>query len=430
MEVIYENYGLEEVLFLLIIIPVMLLFYYFARKGGMNRRGWFFLFTRFVLVSLIAIALASPFIAKMDHEFKNVTSITILYDKSGSMGVFGNVNETVSKFYREIKGAVGNMTGYRDSVQMKYFAEENRTDIGNVLYQETLGETKDKNLLILVSDGNNNYGKDTGSLAQLLSDANITVSAFIPMITESDVYVSDLEGEKKIPANSDYELKVVIKKVGSDVARYRLDLRLDNKLLHTSKETQDVPERKIYFTFSISSEGPHEISVEIFPETPDRFKLNNKFIKSIDVVERPNIVLMTDNKDSPLYSILSNNYDIDVVNDLTYTDMYSYDAVIVDNQPGSKFGSSVVNSLYKYIINGNGLVVIGGDKSYEKGNYYNSQFETLLPVLSTEPPKRKRKRLVVLFLIDISESTGYGLGGESKVDVEKAIAIPMSLSDK
>ncbi|HEX55150.1 MAG TPA: hypothetical protein ENF49_03375, partial [Candidatus Altiarchaeales archaeon] len=392
MEVIYQNLGLGNVEALLLIIPAMFILYYYIKKGGMNRKKWLFLFTRFVIMSLIIVAIASPFIAKMEHEFKDIISIVILFDKSKSMEVFGNLNESIYEFYSEIKSAIKNLTGY-DSVELKYFSQENRTTLGDALYRESIGERKDNDLIILVSDGNNNYGKSIRALGKILSDSNITVSALLPEIKENEIYIRSVEGEKKIPANSDYKIKIIIDKIGNETARYKLELRLDGKLLHSSIENQKEAEREIYFTFTIKNEGIHKISVSITPETPDHFHENNMFIKSIDVVEKPDLLFMSNEEDSPLRSVLENSYDLKIVDDLRYKDFYSYDCIIIDNQPASKFGSSVVDSLYNYIINGNGIVVIGGDHAYEKGNYYNSQFEALLPVISTEPPERKRKEM-------------------------------------
>ncbi|RLI90820.1 MAG: hypothetical protein DRO95_05470 [Candidatus Altiarchaeales archaeon] len=416
MEVIYQNLGLGNVEALLLIIPAMFILYYYIKKGGMNRKKWLFLFTRFVIMSLIIVAIASPFIAKMEHEFKDIISIVILFDKSKSMEVFGNLNESIYEFYSEIKSAIKNLTGY-DSVELKYFSQENRTTLGDALYRESIGERKDNDLIILVSDGNNNYGKSIRALGKILSDSNITVSALLPEIKENEIYIRSVEGEKKIPANSDYKIKIIIDKIGNETARYKLELRLDGKLLHSSIENQKEAEREIYFTFTIKNEGIHKISVSITPETPDHFHENNMFIKSIDVVEKPDLLFMSNEEDSPLRSVLENSYDLKIVDDLRYKDFYSYDCIIIDNQPASKFGSSVVDSLYNYIINGNGIVVIGGDHAYEKGNYYNSQFEALLPVISTEPPERKRKEMAIIFLIDISESAS------SVIEEEKATVI-------
>ena len=56
--------------------------------------------------------------------------------------------------------------------------------------------------------------------------------------------------------------------------------------------------------------------------------------------------------------------------------------------------------------NGGGLVVVGGDKAYNYGNYLNSSLEEILPVIS-KPSEYKGGRNLVLIL-DISPSTQGG----------------------
>ena len=423
MEFMFGNYGVEHAYLLLLIVPVMLAFYHYIRRGGMDRRRWFFLFSRFVLVSLIVIALASPFIARTTHEFGDITSITILFDRSGSMSMTSMDGDTAERIYNEIRALVGNLTGRPDSVDLRYFSAGNRTEIGNALYQETLRESRKKNLIILLSDGNNNYGRDAVDMARVLGSSNTTVFALIPDLAREDIYIAGMDGDKKIPANADYTLKIDVGKVGKGRAEYNLNLRVDDNLIHiVNNVRQDEAIKSFRFSFSMKDEGVHKITASVKPKSGDYFKANNEMIKSVDVVERPDVLLVTDSGNSQLSSLLNENYDV-VMTDKPRQDFTKYDVVYLDNQPADKLNRWVVNSLHNYIVDGNGLVVVGGDSAYERGGYHNSYIETLLPVISTEPPEKKRKEIAVIFLIDISESTGYGLSGETKVDVEKALAI-------
>ena len=164
----FGNYGVEHAYLLLLIVPVMLAFYHYIKRGGMDRRRWVFLFSRFVLVSLIVIALASPFIARTTHEFEDITSITILFDQSESMSMTNMDGDMAERIYNEIRALVGNLTGRPNPVDLRYFSAGNRTEIGNALYQETLRESRKKNLIILLSDGNNNYGRDAVEAVSLV----------------------------------------------------------------------------------------------------------------------------------------------------------------------------------------------------------------------------------------------------------------------
>ncbi len=68
--------------------------------------------------------------------------------------------------------------------------------------------------------------------------------------------------------------------------------------------------------------------------------------------------------------------------------------------------------------------MVGGDSAYERGGYNQSpQLEAILPVKSTAEPEKKRKEIAVVILLDISQSTAYGLQSDSKISVEKALAL-------
>ncbi|HDH41298.1 MAG TPA: VWA domain-containing protein, partial [Candidatus Altiarchaeales archaeon] len=423
MEFMFGNYGVEHAYLLLLIVPVMLAFYHYIRRGGMDRRRWFFLFSRFVLVSLIVIALASPFIARTTHEFGDITSITILFDQSESMSMTSMDRDTAERIYNEIRALVGNLTGRPDSVDLRYFSTGNRTEIGNALYQETLRESRKKNLIILLSDGNNNYGRDAVDTARVLGSSNTTVFALIPDLAREDIYIAGMDGDKKIPANADYTLKIDVGKVGKGRAEYNLNLRVDDNLIHiVNNVRQDEAIKSFRFSFSMNGEGVHKITASVKPKSGDYFKANNEMIKSVDVVERPDVLLVTDSGNSQLSSLLNENYDV-VMTDKPRQDFTKYDVVYLDNQPADKLNRWVVNSLHNYIVDGNGLVVVGGDSAYERGGYHNSYIETLLPVISTEPPEKKRKEIAIVFLLDRSESLSYTISEETKIDVGKALAI-------
>jgi len=268
----FENYGVEQAYLLLLIVPAMFALYYYIKGGGMNRRKWFFLFSRFLLVSLIVISLSSPFIAKITHEFKDVTSITILFDQSESMSISNIDKDMAEEIYNEITALVGNLTGKPGSVDLRYFSEGNRTEIGNALYHETLRESREKNLIVLLSDGNNNYGRDAVDMAQVLGNSNITVFALIPDFAQEDIYIAGMDGDKKTPANADYTLKIDVGKVGRGRAEYNLNLRVDDNLIHiVNNVRQNEIIKSFLFTFSMKDEGVHKITVDVKPKSGDAF---------------------------------------------------------------------------------------------------------------------------------------------------------------
>lgn len=432
MELILGDYGIQDASLLFLIIPATLVFYHYIKKEGMNRRKWFFLASRFMIISLIVLAIAAPFIANTTKEYKEIADITILLDRSESMNLTDSNIELAERLHREISSAISNLTGKPASVELKYFSEGNRTAIGDALYQETLSGSKAGGIIILLSDGNNNYGRDAIDTAGVLAASNATILAVVPNTIKEDIYVASISGDEKTPANADYTLKVEVGKTGTNTAQYHLELKVDDALIHVVNGVAQEEKTKTFsFTFAFKNEGLHKITIKLRPITEDYIKENNEMSKSVEVVKRPKILLVTSNQDSLLAKTLKQNYEVH--SEESSKQNYSkYDAVYFDNVPGEDIDYWVTNTLHNYVVNGNGLVVVGGENAYERSSYHTNQIETLLPVISTEPPEKRRKEMSIIFLIDVSESTGYSSGRNTKVDVEKALAINIlrQLDDK
>ncbi|MCZ7394075.1 MAG: VWA domain-containing protein, partial [Candidatus Methanoperedens sp.] len=64
------------------------------------------------------------------------------------------------------------------------------------------------------------------------------------------------------------------------------------------------------------------------------------------------------------------------------------------------------DSLRKYVGSGGGLVVVGGDASYDKGNYNNTPVEAILPIISRAAEFKGGRNIMIV--IDVSGSTIAG----------------------
>jgi predicted secreted protein len=103
-----------------------------------------------------------------------------------------------------------------------------------------------------------------------------------------------------------------------------------------------------------------------------------------------------------------------------------YYAVAVNDFSADKL-DPITDKLTDFVADGNGLVAIGGENSYAKGNYKNSIFESILPVFVGAPGK-KEGEVNIIIVIDVSGSTGAAFGDDKTVDVEKALTLGV-LSD-
>ena len=431
--------GVENPYALLLVVPVMLFFYVYLKKksmhgAGMNRKKMLFIFSRFLIVIALSIALASPYMLETTEVPSEINPVTILFDRSESMSLYENTDndntnnfdtnnygteDMVNKLSNNLKTRLGN-----ESVILKYFSEGNRTGIGDALYQEAIGDTikaaikpkpmatdtsgsslkfpadtlpqefqSNRDLLVLVSDGNNNYGRNALDVSRALKG---TTSLFTlsPDSPGDEIYIKEIVGEKKVSANSDYELAVKIAKIGKD-ARYRMFLRVEGRTIKIIERTQTNLVDSISINISFDDVGVYGIVAEIMPLTNDHFSQNNKMLKVVDVIEKPDILVITNDKISPLITVLEKNYRVSLLTSLENSTGNSgnsgnsnripieinklddYDAVFIDNQDSGKL-IGITDALHSYVSDGNGLVVIGGDSAYEQGDYqtaYNQDKE-------------------------------------------------------
>lgn len=369
----------EHPYLLFLIVPLLLSFFL--------KNKWLAA-SRIVIVALILTAIAAPFEAR-ESVVEGEPRISILVDNSTSMELY-NLQVPDGR--------------------AKYISPGNRTALGDAVFQSiTAGDN-----ILLFSDGSNNYGRELADVAMIARRINAIINA-VALTPEKNEVVVRIEGNKKVLLDSENEYKIIIQKVGN-ASNYILEVSVDGQLFFSQDVVQNEKTKIISFRYTFNSEGAHEIKARITAR--DYFAENNVFYKSVYVVPKPKVLLVSE-RDSPLAKILGEIYDIEISN---LRNLKNYAAVFLDDLPASKLSKEDVALLREYVAEGNGLVVVGGSNSYEKGGYRDSLLETLLPVKSIKS-QSIGKGVGVVIAIDISGSTGALFGEATKADVEKAIAI-------
>ena len=92
----------------------------------------------------------------------------------------------------------------------------------------------------------------------------------------------------------------------------------------------------------------------------------------------------------------------------------SYSAVILDNVPALYLTERQEDALQGFVSGGGGLLVVGGDSSLGRGEYYASGLEELLPVQTDTRQRLLFTRAKILYLIDQSGSMAELVGSISK----------------
>ncbi|MFH1835334.1 MAG: VWA domain-containing protein [Methanobacteriota archaeon] len=416
-----QEIHLEKPKMLFLFFPIIL-FFVIPLRGRLNSRKRSFLLSRIIILSLLLIATASPYVLKEDDGIEKKSTITVLVDSSESMGLYPNYRSIAKNAFEEIKSKVSAYTTESD-IKINYFGGGNRTALGDALYQTILGSSKENNIILVVSDGKSNHGKDLSSIARLISESNATIYPILPGPSYLDASITNVYGAAKTPKESDYEVIVEVSRTGGEASEYDLRIHVDGDKKTAKKIKQTNTTEYIGFTLTFKDEGIRRITFELVPSGNDFFHANNNYTKVVEVVAKPKVLVVSSNPNSPLSQILRKLYDVTEAGSIP-RDFTPYSAIYIDNIDSHLLDVNT-ESLRNYVTDGNGLVIVGGNASYDWGGYNLSYIENMLPVRSREKPKEKRRPITALFLIDISGSGQYTGITEKTIDLEKALAIKL-----
>lgn len=367
-------------LVLLLISPVFLAGWLAIRKGVSRP----FMISRMIILSLLIIALASPFTLGTTTVRDDVPRINIVSDKTFSMDLFEK--DTGQIIFESIKS--------KTPTTLSQFS-----GISSPIGDEVIAAASGNNNVLLISDGNNNHGKDLFDAISFVSKTGTGVFAVEqePIYNDASVEISS---PKNLIIGNENTFNIVIRQAGSET-EYRLDVEIDGVNVRSEKVVQTERMKVIPVPYTFDRLGTHSLMASIKTESGDRFKLNNIFHRSVFVVPKPKILFLGE-RSSPLYQGVGDLYDVKVASS-TDADLSKYKAVILDNIDASSITG--VDRIMEFTSNGGGLVVVGGDNSYDNpsdNSYNNSEFEQVLPVISKA--SEYKGGVDVVFIVDVSGS--------------------------
>ncbi len=377
---------------LLAVILIPLLFWFFRKefiavkdsseaKIQKRKTRRLMYFTRTLLVLLFLGAIASPYV-QTQKVIEGDPYIDLLVDNSTSMALFHDVSA----------GLAGNLEK-RTTTEVKTVGTGTSSNVGDAV----LGSIKPGGSVLLVSDGNANTGADLSDVALFAAKMNATVNAIRLTPIKNDASV-EIVGPEKTLESAENSFTVLIRRVG-DIKAVNLQVALDGEIIYD----QMTPQNSVTITRKLA-EGTHRITAKI--AVADHFSNNNVFYKTIRAVPQPRILLYSE-KSTPLETLLKQLYTVEPSASLP-VNLNDYYAVVVNDIPADRLDSST-DALNDFIADGNGMVVFGGENSYDRGNYRNSLFETILPVIVGNPEKKPGDNAIAI-VVDVSGSQGAPFG--------------------
>ncbi len=354
-----------------------------------------FVLLRTLLFLLVLAALSSPYTHRQDLV-QGDPSVVLLIDNSSSMQLFDQ--NVAANLEQQLKELV--------EVHHVGIASGDYSPLGDGM----LEQMKTGGSFLLVSDGNANLGTSLGDISLHAAKINATINALQLQPVENDAAVTII-GPDKVSAEVESVFKVKIIATDSEKGRHVI-IALDDEVIvdKITKETE-------FIISKVFMNGYNTITAAI--EDADYFNQNNKYYKVIKVIPKPKILIVTEKPDSPLVQLSQKLYDVQISQLAAETGENL--AIILDDLPAAT-AEAYLDLLRNHVTEGNGLLVIGGENSYEKGGYKGSIFESMLPVNvgSAEPAGEK---INIVITMDISKSTAEKFGQGSAEDVEKALAL-------
>jgi uncharacterized membrane protein len=372
-------------------IPIILLLGAFIIRTRAKNR--LFAASRLLVFCLVIAAAANPYFVEVHTVHSQKPSITILDDRTGSMGIFDpDVAARVKSFV---------------DAPLRTFSGDT-TPLGDRIVQYALpGST-----LLLVSDGYSNSGRPLADALALARASNTTTFA-LSLAPQRDDASVEISGMNTAVLAGDYPFKVLVH--SSRSYQGPLSVFADDKLIYSDTIVANTS-ASIKISHSFLETGNHILRATI---APDGQPINDNYQKAVYVVPKPQVLLVS-SVNSPLAANLNDLYKLTLVSQLP-DQLKGYKAIVLDD---IRYNSNL-KPLSNYVREGGGLVVVGGEDAYDLGDYRNSSLEEILPVRSM--PSIFEGGKTVVFVMDISFSllTTRAGDGTPLLDYEKALAVEL-----
>ncbi|HIH86698.1 MAG TPA: DUF1705 domain-containing protein, partial [Methanosarcinales archaeon] len=234
--------AFENLEYLLGVLPVILIGWVLIHYGA--RRS--LILSRIIIVSLLVIALAGPYNPVIVTEIDETPTITVLSDETDSMDIFesGTAQGIFDKLQDTTPAGMEKMRGLR-------------SDIGDEILASSTGDDH----IVVVSDGNNNFGSDLVETIDFVSDTGTVVYAVTRTPEKNDLSV-EITGARTAVLGNENLVGVEIRQAKSNTT-YKLSIEVDGnpRLSRTVTQTNSIKIEPFSCTFN--SLGPHLITARI-----------------------------------------------------------------------------------------------------------------------------------------------------------------------
>ena len=359
-----------------------------ARSASARSRRLLFA-SRLLVVTLLVVGAMGPYTVQT-RETPGEPRVTLLTDESASMGAFPNATDDLVDGIESAGVPVTTATvGSGDESRLGDGIAANLRENGTV---------------VVVSDGQVTAGRGLAAAAEDARGLNATVSAveLSPERTERAVAVA---GPSTASVGLPTEFAVSLSGVEADDA-VPVTVEIDGEEVRTGRLAAG---ESLAVNHTFEAVGDHRVTARVDGE--DVYQRNDVFYHDVRVVEKPRLLYVAQGE-YPLRGYLGSLYNVTNASSVP-GDLDEYAAVVVQDTPAGQLGN--VSALQEHVIDGGGLVTVGGENAYQQGSYGESPIAAMLPV---RMGNATGGRTNIVMLVDISGSAEEGLSTQKGIALD------------
>lgn len=363
---------------------------YRRRPGGttFSGRARAFVFaSRVLVVTLLVVSAAGPY-TLASAQVSGDPHVTMLVDRSASMAA---MDASPGQLASAIES-------HGVAVQTRTIGSTQRSPVGDAI----AGSLSRNGSVLVVSDGRVTDGRSLAQAAGIAQSVNASINA-VNLSTTATERVVTVGGPAKTSTGVANTFRATVTGVELD-SPAQLTVSVDGQQI-LSKQIDG--RGGVEFSYNFSTTGSHRVTANV--TGGDLHARNDGFRKTVRVVEPPKILYVARGQ-YPFEAFLRKTYDVDRARSIP-ANLSAYYAVVVQDVAAGDLGN--VTALQRAVIDGTGLVTVGGKHSFEYGDYRQSLLTEMLPVTIGEGGHTSR----VVIAVDISGST------QGSLSVQQALAL-------
>ena len=287
--------------------------------------------------------------------------------------------------------------------------------------------------IVLFSDGNQNSA-DVRGLADVARASGVEIDTLpLSVPTGPEVLIHNLRVPSRVRVGEPFKIQILIESTRETTARIHIS-RNGQLIPHEASSEASIDSSRLYklspgkqlfyWQQRLDSEGTYEYEATIATEKTgaDTIKANNTAYGLVTVGGNPKVLYVENNIQyaQPLHTVLlQTQIDVTVIEPKemprTLTDLQSYDAVIFSNVSAEQISEDTMQLIERYVRDvGKGVIMIGGNRSFGQGGYFDTPIERALPV---EMSPQKKQSLALILLLDKSGSMANYSDGVQKMEI-------------